>query len=198
MDSCVISRVMLWLHTSFCCKAPTSGRDMADSRSGDRDLAGEGPGSKGALLGTMRQAAAAIEDKARRHRRQQYLCIRGSSALNSLSHTEAFKLSVVRVNSARRLRRIYEEMDADHDGRINSTDLKTYLEESSRNLAKMATGIFNSYDRAGKGFMSFRSTGPLLLPAQSMAGLASPALQEQSLMPPIGLSEDAVPQRYPL
>ena len=61
-----------------------------------------------------------------------------------------------RVNSARRLRRIYEEMDADHDGRINSTDLKTYLEESSRNLAKMATGIFNSYDRAGKGFMSFR------------------------------------------
>ena len=58
-----------------------------------RDLAGEGPG---AMLGTMRQAAASIEDKARRHRRQQYLCIRGSSALNSLSHTEAFKLSVVR------------------------------------------------------------------------------------------------------
>ena len=58
-----------------------------------RDLVGEGPG---AMSGTMRQAAASIEDKARRHRRQQYLCIRGSSALNSLSHTEAFKLSVVR------------------------------------------------------------------------------------------------------
>ena len=88
--------------------------------------------------------------------------MRGELANKSQQHLQPsaasadFQAPGCRVNSARRLRRIYEEMDADHNGRINSTDLKTYLEESSRNLAKMATGIFNSRDRAGKGFMSFR------------------------------------------
>ena len=88
--------------------------------------------------------------------------MRGELANKSQQHVQPsaasadFQAPGCRVNSARRLRRIYEEMDADHNGRINSTDLKTYLEESSRNLAKMATGIFNSRDRAGKGFMSFR------------------------------------------
>lgn len=62
-----------------------------------RDLA-KGPtktrSSGGVYLGaaTMKQ----VQDSAKEERRKKYCCVRGSSALNSRSGTDAFKMSIVR------------------------------------------------------------------------------------------------------
>lgn len=61
-----------------------------------RDLA-KGPTQKrssgGVDLGfTMKQ----VQDHAKEERRKKYCCVRGSTALNSRSGTDAFKMSIVR------------------------------------------------------------------------------------------------------
>ena len=45
-----------------------------------------------ALGGTMKE----VHDNAKEERRKKYCCVRGSSVLNSLSGTDAFKMSIVR------------------------------------------------------------------------------------------------------
>lgn len=40
-----------------------------------------------------------VHDNAKEERRKKYCCVRGSSALNTLSGTDAFKMSIVRVCS---------------------------------------------------------------------------------------------------
>lgn len=44
------------------------------------------------LGATMKQ----VHDNAKEERRKKYCCVRGSSALNSLSGTDAFRMSIVR------------------------------------------------------------------------------------------------------
>lgn len=42
-----------------------------------------------------------------------------------------------RVNSAKRLRRLFEQIDVDHDGKFNATDFRFFLHKSSTRLEKM-------------------------------------------------------------
>ncbi|DBA87241.1 hypothetical protein WJX77_008733 [Trebouxia sp. C0004] len=118
-------------------------------------------GNNGAALGaTMKQ----VHDNAKEERRKKYCCVRGSSALNSLSGTDAFRMSIVRVNSAKRLRHLFEQIDTDHDGKFDASDFRFFLHKSSLRLEKMTQGLFNNIDRAGKGFLVFKDFVRMMYP----------------------------------
>ena len=61
-------------------------RDLAKGPSPNRSSGGLDLGA------TMKQ----VQDSAKEERRKKYCCVRGSSALNSRSGTDAFKMSIVR------------------------------------------------------------------------------------------------------
>lgn len=42
-----------------------------------------------------------------------------------------------RVNSAKRLRNIFEQIDTDHDGKFNALDFRAFLHNSSTRLENM-------------------------------------------------------------
>lgn len=44
---------------------------------------------------------------------------------------------VCRVNSAKRLRNIFEQIDTDNDGKFNALDFRAFLHKSSTRLEKM-------------------------------------------------------------
>lgn len=44
----------------------------------------------------IRATVKEVQDYAKEERRKKYCCVRGSSALNSLSGTDAFRMSIVR------------------------------------------------------------------------------------------------------
>lgn len=76
--------------TSKCLMNRSFFRDLAK---GPRNAETRKVSSTGTDLGaTMKQ----VHDNAKEERRKKYCCVRGSSALNSLSGTDAFRMSIVR------------------------------------------------------------------------------------------------------
>ena len=50
---------------------------------------------------------------------------------------QASHACLCRVNSAKRLRHLFEQIDTDHDGKFNATDFRFFLHKSSTRLEKM-------------------------------------------------------------
>ncbi|KAK9812910.1 hypothetical protein WJX72_005633 [[Myrmecia] bisecta] len=112
---------------------------------------------------TAASRAAAVSARCR-STKQQYICIRGSSGLNSLSGSKAFRLTIVRQKSAKRLQECFNAIDTDLNGRVSCSEFKMFLRKTSPNLEKMAQGIFTTMDKAGTGQLTFKDLLHALYP----------------------------------
>ncbi len=61
----------------------------------------------------------------------------GMQRLSALSVGLMGLMHACRVNSAKRLRHLFEQIDTDHDGKFDASDFRFFLHKSSMRLEKM-------------------------------------------------------------
>ncbi len=61
----------------------------------------------------------------------------GMQHLNILNVALMGLMHACRVNSAKRLRHLFEQIDTDHDGKFDASDFRFFLHKSSMRLEKM-------------------------------------------------------------
>ena len=117
------------------------------------------------------------------------ICTRLCMFLGYARVADVLQLYARRTHSVRRLKRVFDEIDADKDGRISFTEFKAHMRKASPLLSRMAQGLFTTMDSIGNGHLSFKAGVPPLRPMQQekpwscMAFVRDASLQCSSILP---------------
>eukprot|EP01026_Neomeris_dumetosa_P007785 TRINITY_DN12416_c0_g1_i4.p1 TRINITY_DN12416_c0_g1~~TRINITY_DN12416_c0_g1_i4.p1 ORF type:complete len:306 (-),score=35.44 TRINITY_DN12416_c0_g1_i4:228-1145(-) len=110
--------------------------------------------------------------KVKGNKTNQFIVVRGSSALNKLSNTDAFKMSLVNKQSLRHIKKSFVRMDRDQDGYMDLKDFQKFVEAYCPELTHMATSIFETLDVTGCELISFEQMLKALYPTASTEELS--------------------------
>ena len=88
--------------------------------------------------------AAACTSSYLAKKRLHFSVLYGMQRLNILVVGLTGLMHACRVNSAKRLRHLFEQIDTDHDGKFDASDFRFFLHKSSMRLEKMTQVSRNS------------------------------------------------------